>query len=168
MSDLNRHLENDEPEAPEEFVRALRSTQSEPLFIPPTLDEAILREAHQRLSRSRRGNEAEYAPRPRPLIRLITSAAARSFGALPWIATATAIVLAVSFVYLSQRPRFAREDLNHDGKVDILDAFTLARQLKSGAPLKSTLDINGDGVVDSRDFETIALHAVKLDKPGRS
>ena len=149
MSDLNRHLENDDPEAPEQFVRALRAAQPAPLFIPPTLDEAVLREAHQRL-----------APARKPSFNFLRW--------LPWLATASAVVLATSLIYFSHQPRFAREDLNHDGKVDILDAFTLAKQIKSGAPLKSALDINGDGIVDARDFETIAAHAVKLDKPNRS
>ncbi len=168
MSDLNRHLESDEPEAPEEFIRALRAAQPEPLFIPPTLDEAILRHAHRHLDRGRRGNEAASFGAPQFLIRLVASAATRIVRGLPWLATATAVVLAVSFIYLAHKPRFAREDLNHDGKVDILDAFTLAKQIKSGAPLKSALDINGDSVIDSRDFETIAAHAVKLDKGDRS
>src|SRR5215831_9409991 len=107
MSDLNRHLDSDEPEAPEALVAALRTSRPESLFIPPTLDEAILREAHRRLASSKK-------------------VSFNLFRILPWLAAATAIVLAFSFVYLSQKPRFAREDLNHDGRVDILDAFTLA------------------------------------------
>ena len=149
MSDLNRHLESEEPEAPEQFVRALRAAQPAPLFIPPTLDEAVLREARQRLN-----------PRRKPSFNF--------FRLAPWLATASALFLALAFVYLSHKPHFAREDLNHDGMVDILDAFTLAKQIKSGAPLKSALDINGDGIVDARDFETIAAHAVRVDKGGRS
>jgi hypothetical protein len=149
MSDSNRHLESDEPEAPDALVAALRASRPEPLFTPPTLDESILREAHRRL-----------APRRKPPFNF--------FRVFPWLAAATAIVLAISFVYLSHKPRFAREDLNHDGKVDILDAFILAKQIKAGTPLKAALDMNGDGVIDHRDFETIAAHAVKLDKGDRS
>jgi hypothetical protein len=61
-----------------------------------------------------------------------------------------------------------REDLNHDGNVDILDAFMLAKKLQS-APLSDPgLDMNGDGVIDRRDVETIAAHAVSLERRGRS
>src|SRR5215472_2457009 len=149
MSDWNRHLDSDEPEAPEALVAALRTSRPESLFIPPTLDETILREAHRRL-----------APRGKPTFNFL-----RLF---PWLAAATAVVLAISFVYMAHKPRFAREDINQDGKVDILDAFILAKQIKTGAPLKAALDMNGDGVIDHRDFETIAAHAVKLDKGDRS
>src|SRR5262249_30206563 len=63
---------------------------------------------------------------------------------------------------------YSREDLNRDGKVDILDAFILARKLQ-GAPVSDrTLDLNGDGLVNQRDVEIIAVHAVSLEKRGRS
>jgi hypothetical protein len=52
--------------------------------------------------------------------------------------------------------------------VDILDAFALARQLKSGLVPGPGQDINGDGVVDERDVETIAAQAVRLQKGGHS
>ena len=59
-------------------------------------------------------------------------------------------------------------DLNHDGQVDILDAFALARQLKESAQSNLQLDMNGDGVVDERDVATLAARAVSLGKGGRS
>ncbi|MCL4785299.1 MAG: hypothetical protein KJ070_00695 [Verrucomicrobia bacterium] len=52
--------------------------------------------------------------------------------------------------------------------MDILDAFLLARHLQSGDKPELNLDLNGDGVVDHRDAETIAAEAVKLEKGGRS
>jgi hypothetical protein len=65
-----------------------------------------------------------------------------------------------------QTPTCAREDLNHDGRVDILDAFQLARELRAGK--KPAVDLNGDGVVDERDADVIATRAVSLEKGGRS
>jgi hypothetical protein len=62
----------------------------------------------------------------------------------------------------------ASEDLNHDGKVDILDAFMLARKLQGGRISDPHLDMNGDGVVDHRDIEAIVAHAVSLANGGRS
>jgi len=62
----------------------------------------------------------------------------------------------------------SREDVNRDGEVDILDAFALAKELKSGHPPGPGLDINGDGVVDEKDVATIAARAVRLDKGSRS
>jgi hypothetical protein len=67
------------------------------------------------------------------------------------------------------RGTFAREDLNHDGRVDILDAFDLARTLKTRPGLTSpVMDVNGDGVVDERDVTSLAARAVQLPKGGRS
>jgi hypothetical protein len=61
---------------------------------------------------------------------------------------------------------FAREDLNHDGRVDILDAFQLARELKSGKAPK--MDLNADGHTDASDVEVLARRSVSLEKGGRS
>ncbi len=63
---------------------------------------------------------------------------------------------------------YVREDLNGDGKVDILDAFMLAKKLQGTPSSDRRLDVNGDGVIDRRDVETIAARAVNLEKRGRS
>jgi hypothetical protein len=74
------------------------------------------------------------------------------------------------WIYFFAKPgrELAREDLNHDGRVDILDAFQLAREAQSGTKADQGRDLNGDGVVDQRDAEFIAAQAVKLEKGGRS
>jgi hypothetical protein len=64
--------------------------------------------------------------------------------------------------------QFAREDLNQDGRVDILDAFQLARELKNGKTQPATDDFDGDGKVDAMDVEYLAKRAVSLEKGGRS
>ena len=58
-------------------------------------------------------------------------------------------------------------DVNGDGRVDILDAFQLARQMEANGPalLKDDLrpfDRNGDGIIDETDVRLIATEAVKL------
>jgi hypothetical protein len=90
----------------------------------------------------------------------------------PWLLwpTAATACLAVGLAYFVSRPspqQFAREDLNRDGRVDILDAFQLARQTQAGANSAAT-DLNQDGVTDRRDAELIATHAVRLEKGGKS
>ena len=96
---------------------------------------------------------------------------------LPWMtAAAAAFVLLVAIPELFKRPApapasdsaFARWDLNHDGRVDILDAFALARQVKQGGARNLQWDVNGDGVVDERDVAAIAARAVELDRGGHS
>jgi hypothetical protein len=102
---------------------------------------------------------------------------------LPWFVGAGAaavLVLVLTTAYPTREPSreaaitiqnsgpvsnraFVREDVNQDGRVDILDAFELARALKRGETA-GRWDLNGDGVVDERDVTVIAARAVKLEK----
>lgn len=166
-------------EAPQKLVEALKQLPREPVFVPPTLDEALLRAARQHLGR---------AEKKRP----------GWFRLIPWTVATAGLAAAVLLAYPhatqflgfgqskkvvrrgSENPidssiqpqtkglAYVREDLNRDGKVDILDAFMLARKLQGAPSSDPRLDINGDGVIDRRDVETIAAHAVSLEKGGRS
>jgi hypothetical protein len=155
QSDLNKRHDGEELPAPQKLVAALKELPARRLFVPPTVDEAVLRTARRHLGGPRRPG----------------------FGGirawLGWPAWAAACLALIGLVYFlvkpaGRSPAFAREDINHDGRVDILDAFQLARGLQSGQKPVSGLDLNGDGVVDRRDVEIIAAHAVKLEKGGRS
>lgn len=55
-------------------------------------------------------------------------------------------------------------DIDQNGRVDILDAFTLARNIESAGPAKKKWDINGDGLVNRDDVDMVAFAAVRLDK----
>lgn len=179
MDMQNGRHRDEELEVPAKLVSALRQLPRDPVFVPPTVDEALMKVARQHLGR--------------PEKRRISW-----FRLLPWTVATAGLAVAVLLAYphakeflgfeksakavrggwentsatgiqpQSQGLADLREDLNHDGKVDILDAFILARKLK-GAPLSdSSLDLNGDGVIDNRDVEVIAVHAVSLEKKGRS
>jgi hypothetical protein len=58
----------------------------------------------------------------------------------------------------------AAEDIDQNGKVNILDAFQLARHIEAQRPTEKLWDLNGDGLVDRRDVDTVALAAVRLSK----
>ena len=58
----------------------------------------------------------------------------------------------------------SQADIDRNGEVNILDAFTLARHIESRQPLSQLWDLNGDGLVDRRDVDTIAMAAVRLNK----
>jgi len=93
-------------------------------------------------------------------------------GRLPsgWaLAAAAVVVLGLGVGLLVNRrinppAAIAREDVDRNGKVDILDAFALARKLQQGRTAGTALDLNGDGVVDQRDIDWVAARAVKLHK----
>ena len=59
-------------------------------------------------------------------------------------------------------PLAIREDIDLSGRVDILDAFALARHLKAGAPTRAEWDINQDGSINQADVDAVAMTAVQL------
>jgi hypothetical protein len=148
MPDQHRDEENRELKAPAALVSALQGLPKPAIFIPPTVDEAILRTAERHL-----------APRRNPGVAWMRLAR--------WAVAAATAVVALMLV-VDRGSGFAREDVNRDGTLDILDAFTLARELAKGRPSDSKLDLNGDGIVDERDVAVVAARAVSLDKGGRS
>ena len=148
----NQFNDRDEAlEAPADLVSALRQLPREEIFVPPTIDEGLLRAARQHLS-----------PAERPRITW--------WRWVPWASGAAAALVLLVLVLQSPRPgpAFAREDLNRDGIVDILDAFALAKQLETGAASQANIDLTGDGTIDQRDVAALAAHAVALEKGGPS
>ncbi len=151
--DTNTRHDGEEPQAPVRLVAALKEPPPRRVFVPPTMDEMVLATARRHFSKP-----------PRLAFRVF-----RSW--LFWPATAAACLVMIGLGYVLMKPgspALAREDLNHDGKVDILDAFALAREVEANGRLPASVDLNGDGVVDRRDAEWIASQAVKLEKGGRS
>ena len=205
--DNNQHHLDEALEAPTELVAALKRLPQERVFVPPAMDEALLRAACTHLAGMSKGRlgwfgrifqvgrrnattpecvrprAQQFSTRPasweapslawwRTLLRPGTGA----LRALPWAAAAVVVALLVAMPSFFKRPApglgresaIVRWDINHDGRMDILDAFALARQLKQGGTPNLQLDVNGDGVVDERDVAAIAARAVKLEQGGRS
>ena len=145
MNENGQNQPEHEIDAPPKLVAALKDVSHFEVFVPPYVEGAILKAARQHLEK---GTKARRI---------------RLWRLWPALAAACAVVVCViRFSTTSNHSRYAREDLNHDGKVDILDAFALARQLKSGKPLPTTYCINGDGAVNEKDVVLIATHAVQL------
>src|SRR5437868_5643543 len=97
----------------ERLARALRTAEAEQrIFVPPTRDEAILKQARQYL-----GGEKK-------VMRF-------HFWNCVALAGLTALIAILIFVLPRTKSRtFAREDINGDGQVDILDAFALAKAIE--------------------------------------
>lgn len=53
-------------------------------------------------------------------------------------------------------------DVNHDGRVDILDAYVVAKAISTGGKLDPAWDVNHDGAVDQKDVDWIAAAAVNV------
>jgi dockerin type I repeat protein len=149
---MNDRPENheQEPPAPARLVEGLRSLHNQKPLVPPFVDEAILAHVHARLKGQSERARVVWLPR--------------------WaMAAAAVIVLCIGAgLLLTRRTNppaiIAREDIDRNGQVNILDAFALARKLQQGGGDGTVLDLNGDGVVDQRDIDWVASRAVKLHK----
>jgi hypothetical protein len=185
MEMQNEQNKDENLDAPPRLVAALRQLPREPVFIPPTLDEGLMKAARQHLGQREKKRMGW-------------------FRLLPWGVATAGLAAAVLLAYPHAKEKFlgpgrsmvsrstksfrhgsentgqpgiqlqshgvadVREDLNGDGKIDILDAFMLAKKLQGTPTSDLRLDVNGDGAIDRRDVDTIATHAVSLEKRGRS
>ena len=146
---MNEHDQNEELQVPAKFADALRDLQKERVFVPQQVDARILAEARAHL----RQNKSKIVLLPRLIA----------------VAAAFILLCAIAYVFLphgTATKTFAAEDINHDGEVNILDAYALARKVESGTPVNA--DFNQDGHVDKADAEAIATDVVKLEKGGAS
>lgn len=134
---------------PEPLRRALRRL-GPALDVSEALDRSVLAAAAPVLARvraRRRGRRIALA-------------------ALPLAAAAALVLLLAPQLQRRAHERApgldtARADLDRNGRVDILDAFQLARELEGGdAP--GGRDFNGDGHVDRADVDELAYLAVRL------
>jgi hypothetical protein len=147
-------------ELPEALLAELRSVAMRNMpTVPATLDAAILSEAKAGFARRRRFRLAARAAVG------VAAAAAVIAIALPLVhqsqRESTASHAPVVTQMLSVMPG-ASEDVDHSGKVDILDAFVVAKLVDAGKQIDVAYDVNGDGKVDQSDVDRIAQTAVAV------
>ncbi len=88
------------------------------------------------------------------------------------IAAAAAVVIFAFSLNLTKKPgpttsrsvlaEAQAVDIDRNGRVDILDAFKLARHIESADRSDKKWDINEDGVVNGKDVDLVASAAVSL------
>jgi hypothetical protein len=91
------------------------------------------------------------------------------------IAAAAAVIIFAFSLNLTKKPgpttsrsvlaEAQAVDIDRNGRVDILDAFKLARHIES-ADAEKKWDINGDGFVNRKDVDLVASAAVSLPLQG--
>jgi hypothetical protein len=133
--------------------------------VPASFDSAILNAARAHLAgQAHRKWSAGFARHSRLL---------RWAGAGAAAAAAVAAVLLITIrphtaPQVTPHPAIAG-DINGDGRVDILDAYLVARKLADKSrtsPLPAAWDVNHDGVVDQKDVAWIANAAVRVGNGG--
>jgi len=196
MNEFNRPEQDEQIEAPEELIEALAELDNEHIFVPPSVDGAIMAAARKHLNAGQGGallagpqsgtpprsniiawsgwgvaiaasvvlmisltgpnpqtRQADQAPEPQETAEL---AAAEAAGASA--PTETEAMTAAP----AAKAAFAREDVNRDNTVDILDAFALARQIEGAQVVPAAYDFNNDGIIDRAEVDWVARVSVKL------
>ena len=154
MSDMGRNAkERGEPEVPEGLKADLRACFGGPVEVPADVDRRVLDAARLRLA-------AVPAARRTMRVRRLAAIAA----------AAAAIMVALVLGLPGRRSAVTRTapaaavagyDVDGSGRVDILDAFAVAKSVAAASPARA-YDFTGDGVVDARDVDAVAMAAVKL------
>jgi hypothetical protein len=124
--------------------------------VPPSVEGEILARARSHFARRRRLN-------------LILAWAGTASAAAAVLVLALLLRRNPQTAQIKDRPQpamtvLAREDIDHNGRVDILDAFALARRVENGQAVGASFDLNGDGRTGQADVDMIALAAVKLER----
>jgi hypothetical protein len=154
---------------PESLTRDLHALYGRDLRVPESVDASILADARAGFARRRRFRLAVRGA-------LVASGAAAAALVVLAIRLGSGPAAGPSDVAQNQpeirpaepAPALARaEDVDHSGRVDILDAFVVARLVDVQGHLddRPAYDVNGDGTVDRADVDRIAMAAVETSAP---
>lgn len=140
---------------PPPLLEDLRILYARQMPVPGHLDERILARARSRLQAGRRSRQlVRWAP-------LAGLAAAACLGL--WLSGGLWNAGGPASAPALPAPQAAlREDVDGNGQVNILDAFTLARRIDQGAGGLDSWDLDGDGHVGQSDVDAIARRAVRI------
>src|SRR4051794_23026505 len=141
-----------DPQLPPRLVRELKDLHDNAhgVEVPATLDASILLRGRATIAANRRR---------RRLLQWVGAAAS--------VAAAFVVSVKVWQGRHSMQPAAPtasiaiKADLDGNGRVDILDAFYLARRVGKESP-QPAWDINGDGKIDQADIDAIAAQAVRV------
>jgi len=158
MAKRKEHFdENSDLRAPSKLSADLNALFQSRVGVPPDVDRAVMDRAHK-----------HFAPLQSGKGRLL-----RIHWAWRIAAAAAIIILAFSLDLTKQTgpttDRFLlsetqAKDIDRNGRVDILDAFKLAKNIESAGNTQIKWDFNGDGLIDRSDVDVVAFAAVRLDK----
>jgi len=138
-------------EAPQSLAHDLARVFGSAPSVPASVDDKVMTMARKRFARVRR---------VRTLVRLggVAAAAAAMFLAV--------VIFGMREKDVASRATLqpaAREDIDANGSIDILDAFALARSVDAGRG-RAEWDVTGDGAVDRGDVDAVARVAVSLSR----
>ena len=151
-----------EPTFPDRLAQDLRSVVRVDLPVPGEIEDELLSMARRRLDRSSRLRV--QIRRAAPL------AAAAGLAITAWIGLWWMRGGGTGLVVPQPDQTIAASvfDIDASGRVDVLDAFIIARALDRGGMTHSAWDVTGDGAVSRRDVDAVAAAAVSIVGGSRS
>lgn len=169
MATENQHFDvNRDLEAGQKLSGDLKALFEPEGPVPAGVDRAVMDKVNRHFVRRR----------PRRLLRWIGPAAAAA-AVIAFVvmfdmgkerkvsdAVAPALELGGKYALTASQPASGVDevDIDRSGRVDILDAFKLARHIKAVERPEMKWDINGDGLVNRKDVDVLAFAAVRLSK----
>lgn len=144
---LNPEELDDLPELPSGLASELKNRYGPVPEIPEAIDRAILADAQRHLFQT---IPVRAKSNRRWRLAVIGSS----------VAAACMLLFALNRQE-PQQPASVARDLDGNGRVDILDAFAIAREIQHGRN-QPEFDINGDGRLTQADVNEIAQRAVTL------
>lgn len=157
MTEKDKHFDEDlDLKVPPKLSADLNALFKPQLGVPPEVDRAVMDRAYMHFAAMQPGQGKRR---------------------IHWawrIAAAAAVVIFAFSLDLTKQAGPTKQhalmskmqavDIDRNGRVDILDAFKLAKHIETAGTVEKEWDINGDGVIDSRDVDMVAHAAVRLDK----
>ena len=172
----NGDTESPEDVLPQEVVAELRRRAKRHIAIPEDREQSILSDAHSYLrSQKPRKGQSDHRKRVAGFVSVGSLAAVLLFILIPnrfgspdrgdSEARLASETLDSTVAEASEKGYADMEngqDINGDGRLDILDAFALARSVNRRELIGTRGDFDHNGVVDMEDVDLIAMAAVTL------
>jgi hypothetical protein len=152
MSDHDEYFKTNK-----EFQNELKKLFSPPESVSPEFDRKIMEMADKHFARRQKSGRIVIL---RWAGRAVAAAAVVFITLLVYFQFESAATLRKAA--LNKQAAVVREAVNLAGKVTILDAFTLARNIDAGSKIDKSWDLNHDGTIDKKDVDAVAFAAVRL------
>jgi hypothetical protein len=172
MTEKNKHFDEDlDYKVTPKLSADLKAVFEPQPGVPPEVDRAVMDRAYRHFAAVQSGRNRRR--RIHWVWRIAAAAAVVIF--------AFSLDLTKQAGPTKQRASMSKKqavDIDRNGRVDILDAFKLAKHIETASPAErdpilqidrkmgtqKEWDINGDGVIDRSDVDIVARAAVRLDK----
>lgn len=149
-----QHHPDSEPTLPVDLIGDLAGLYRPPSGVPSDVDDEILFAARRQFGDARRSWRWG-------LVGVSVASIALVFG-IEAIMRPVGTVRQVEMAVRPAASAVVREDIDRSGRVDILDAFLLARRIEAGGETRREWDVNEDGSINQADVDAVALTAVRL------